>query len=105
MVVVVPWKLFEDKARADDLSVRREREVPLGHVLFGLKLMAVATRTDQDDVLFEIEGGKMPLAVVHMIWRKETDPRRAAARLFRSWGEWARETMLPDHLDFECPDR
>ena len=31
----------------------------------GRKLMAVRTRTDQDDVLFEIEGGKMPLGVVH----------------------------------------
>jgi hypothetical protein len=104
MEVVVPRKLLEDKARADGLSVRPRKKFH-GPCLMWPKVDGCPIRTDQDDVLFEIEGGKMPLAVVHKTWGKETDPRSAAARLFRSWDEWARETMLPDHLGFECADR
>ena len=35
-------------------------------------------------MLFEIEGGEMCLAVVHMTWRKESDPRWPDTKLFQS---------------------
>jgi hypothetical protein len=60
-----PWRVIEDSPeiqnRADALSARLASEVPPKHVLYGLKVRAVATRIDRDDVLFEVEGGEMPL--------------------------------------------
>ena len=50
-------------------------------------------------MLFEVEGGEMPLAVVHMTWQKETDPRWPTTKLFQSWEQWARDEMLPAHED------
>lgn len=73
---------------------------PQGHVLYGLKAKAVATRRDQDEVLFELEGGTARLAVVHMTWKKETDPRWPATDLFDSWDQWVRENMIPAHDDY-----
>ena len=87
--------------RADRLSARLESELPEEHVLHGLKVRAVATRIDRDDVLFEIEGSEMPLAVVHMTWRKETNPHWPHTRLFPSWNDWVANEMLPAHDGFE----
>lgn len=73
-----PWRVMDDSSespnRADRLSARFQSEIPEEHLLHGLRLRAVAIRIDRDDVLFEIAGGNMPLAVVHMTWRKETNP-------------------------------
>jgi hypothetical protein len=65
-----------ESERSALLSARLVYEVPAKHVLHGLKANAVATRIGMDDVLFEVSGGEMPLAVVHLTWRKEkeTDP-------------------------------
>jgi hypothetical protein len=82
--MLIPWRIIEDspdiKNRAQRLSDELESEVPPKHVLHGLEAKAVATRIDRDDVLFEIEGGQMPLAVVHMTWRKETDPMQESRK-------------------------
>ena len=85
---------------ANRLSARLESELPEEHVLHGLNVRAVATRIDRDDVLFEIEGGQMLLAMVHMTWRKERDPRWPQTKLFQSWEEWVRNQMLPAHEEY-----
>lgn len=46
-------------------------------------------------MLFEIEGGDMRFAVVHMTWRKESDPAWPDTNLFQSWDDWVRDEMLP----------
>jgi hypothetical protein len=51
-------------------------------------------------VLFEIESGEMRLAVVHMTWRKESDPRWPDTRLFQSWDDWVRDEMLLAHEEY-----
>jgi hypothetical protein len=60
--ILTPWRVIEDspeiKNRAEFLSARLASEVPLKHVPHGLKVRAVATRIDRDDVLFEVEGGE-----------------------------------------------
>ena len=96
-----PWQVIETspKNRSALLSARLEQELPTGHVLKGLRATAVATRVDQDDVLFEIEGGELPLAVVHMTCGKETDPRWPLTKLFPSWEHWVLEDMRPAHKD------
>ena len=101
---LTPWRIIEDSPEMQDrvgrLSARLQSEVPEKHVLHGLKVRAVATRVDQDDVLFEIEGGDMPLAVVHMTWREETDPQWPSTKLFQSWDDWVRDEMLTAHLEY-----
>ena len=56
---MTPWRIIEDsyenQNRAGRLSERLQSEVPEKHVLHGLKVRAIATRIDRDDVLFEIE--------------------------------------------------
>jgi hypothetical protein len=100
--ILAPWRAIEasPEENAEAMSARLVAEIPPGHVLHGLKATAVATRLDRDDVLFQIEGAKMPLAVVHMTWRKETDPRWPRTRLFESWDQWVREEMLPAYQEY-----
>lgn len=99
--ILAPWKAIEaSEERSELLSAELETGLPQKHVLHGLKVTAVAARVDRDDVLFEVVGSEMPLAVVHMTWRKETDPRWPSTKLFRSWEHWVQEDMQPAHEDY-----
>jgi hypothetical protein len=102
--VLTPWRIIEgtpeDQNRAEKLSSRLVSELPPKHALWGLKARAVATRIDRDDVLFEVEAGETPLAVVHMTWQKETDPGWPSTKRFQSWEHWVRDEMLPAHEDY-----
>jgi hypothetical protein len=100
--ILTPWKSIEGSPenQSEILSARLQREVPPKHVLHGLKVNAIAIRIDKDDVLFEVAGGEMPLAVVHMTWRKETNSRWPSTKLFRSWEHWVRENMQPAHEEY-----
>ena len=102
--ILTPWQVIRDtpeiKNRAEQLSGRLQSDLPPNHVLSGLAARAVATRMDCDDVLFEIDGAEMALAVVHMTWRKEADPRWPSTRLFQSWEQWVRDEMLPAHEEY-----
>ena len=97
--ILPPWAVLPDD-RAAALTARLHRELPRGHGLYGMRLRAVASRMDQDEVLFELEGSPMRLAVVHMTWRVETDPHWPSTTLFRDWQEWAAQDMYPNHHDF-----
>ena len=100
--ILTPWRILSDSSekRAELLSAELSSEVFPKRALYGLRARAVAARIDRDDVLFEIEGGEMPLAVVHLSWRKEPDPRWPATRFFASWELWARDEMLPAHEEY-----
>ena len=102
--IVSPWKRIEDspeiKNQTEHLSARLKEDLPQKHVLQGLKVRAVALRVDRDNVLFEIEGHKMPLAVVHMTWRNETDPGWPVTKFYQTWEQWVREDMLPAHNEY-----
>ena len=47
----------------------------------------------------------MPLAVVHMTWRKETDPRWPNTRLFENWEQWVHEEMIPSHEAYRSSEK
>jgi hypothetical protein len=102
--MLMPWRILHDtseiKNRAEQLSARLQSDLPPNHVLNGLGARAIATRVDCDDVLFETESAEMPLAVVHMTWRKETDTSWPRTKLFRNWQEWVRDEMVPAHDDY-----
>ena len=96
-----PWEAIETSGkRAQRFSAQLETTLPLTHVLHGLAVAAVAARIDRDDVLFEVVGGEMPLVVVHLTAKKETDPRWPSTRFFRSWEDWVQEDMRPTHEDY-----
>lgn len=88
--MLTSYQIIEDspdsRNGAERLADELKSEVPPKHALYGLKARAVATRIDRDDVVFEIEGGRVPLAVVHMTWRKETDPLLAKDETLRELG-------------------
>jgi len=98
--LLTPWHLLSDR-RAKILSAELASEIRPLHPLHGLSAKAVAARTDRDDVLFEVAGGDAPLAVVHLTWRKETDPRWPSVKFFGSWDHWVHDEMLLDHEGFE----
>jgi hypothetical protein len=91
-----PWHAVTPEGRAK-LDAQVVRELPLGHVLTGRTLTAVAARSDQDDVLFEVAG--VGYAVVHLTWsgRRETSPEWPRAEVFTSIEEWRYRVMQRDH--------
>jgi hypothetical protein len=103
--ILTPWRIITDSSEkgAELFSAELSSELFPKHALYGLKARAVAARIDRDDVLFEIEGGDMPLVVVHLTWRKESDPRWPATRFFASWELWASDEMLPAHEEYRSP--
>ena len=103
--ILIPWRIITDapEKKGELLTVELSSELSPKHVLYGLAARAVAARIDRDDVLFEIEGSDMPLAVVHLTWRKESDPPWPITRFFASWERWVREEMLPTHEEYSLP--
>ena len=84
-----PQKLLNDELH---------REVPEGHVLYGLEteVVAVCTVTHKDFV-FVTDDESKPMAIVHLTWSLETDPRWPRTQTFpslealemeiRKWGD------------------
>jgi hypothetical protein len=100
--ILIPWRVITDTSEksAEVLAAELSSELVPKHVLYGLTASAMAARIDRDDVLFEIEGADMALAVVHLTWRKESDLRWPATRFFASWEQWVRDEMLPAHQQY-----
>jgi hypothetical protein len=82
------WVSVEDSGQRSGLERELVAEIPSGHVLAGKKARAIARRVDQDDVLFEVEGGGC--AVVHLTWAGRQDQPRDWPRttVFESLGDW-----------------
>lgn len=91
-----PWQRLE--GTGDELVTELWREVPSGHVLQGLSAVAVALRSDCDEVLFVTNDPMAPLAVVHLTWAgpKESDPRWPLTTLYKDWHDWVKRCLLPD---------
>ena len=73
------------------------QELPAQHILKGISVRAIARRLDHDDVLFELSGHVKPLAVVQLLYRRETDSQLPWTVLFDSWEDWVENCMEPDH--------
>jgi hypothetical protein len=98
---LLPWRIISDSLNVERLSAELMSELSPNHSLYGVKARAVANRIDRDDVLFTIDSGRAPLAVVHLTWRKESDPRWPSARLFATWEEWVHDEMLPANEEYK----
>jgi hypothetical protein len=71
-----------------NLEEELRREVPPGHALHGVLVRAVARRDDEDTVLFVTTREDAPLALVHLTYRAEADPRWPAVDLLPSIDAW-----------------
>ena len=73
-----PWEAV-DAAQRESAERELIRELAPGHRLYGCEHRCVAARGDCDDVLFIVDGEA--LAIVHLTWSRERDPRWPSARL------------------------
>ena len=84
------------------LEAELEKEVNVGHPLFGQKAISIGRRGDCDDVLFFLPENPFPLAVIHLTWagRREKSPEWPHTILYSSLDDWVERCMKPDHLEF-----
>ena len=93
-----PWGPIEDSEVARALEAELAREMSPGHPLYQVPVVAVGTRSDTDDVLFQLRDGSARVAVVHLTWRRAADtPPWPVVSFFESEGVWAATGMWQDH--------
>jgi hypothetical protein len=64
------------------------RELHRTHILFGLRVVALAKRLDRDNYIFQLDDGR--IAEVHLTYAVETMPNWPQTLLFDSRGLWER---------------
>jgi hypothetical protein len=98
-----PWEPL--KHPVEGLVRELQRELTEQHVLYGVPVIPLARRADQDDVLFATGDPSKPLAVVHLTWRGSTeiDPRWPITTTYRGWQDWIEHGLLPDHREYSGP--
>jgi len=63
-----------DADAARKLEAELRRETPLGHVLHGQAMHAIARCETSDDVLYRSESDTDAVFLIHLTWSVETDP-------------------------------
>jgi hypothetical protein len=88
-----PWEPVTDSGKT--LLGELRRELPAGHVLSGIPVVAIARRTDCDDVLFVTADPSKPIAVVHLAWSgwAGPDPRWPSTMLYEGWQDWIERSV------------
>jgi hypothetical protein len=94
-----PW-YFDLSGLEQELA----REVSEEHSLFGVAAVAVARRSDNDDVLFVLPTHDPLLAVVHLTWSRESSGRWPSTRFYSSVRQFVSERMEPDHIEWLGPE-
>lgn len=97
LVWLEPWESADDSA---DVLVRElRRELFEEHILFSVPVVAVARRSNSDDVLFATTEQSKALAVVHLTWSGGTEPNPLwpHTTLYSDWQDWINRCQIPDH--------
>jgi hypothetical protein len=97
--LVKPW---EPVGNSGEGFVRElQNEMSPEHILYGVPVVAVACRIDNDDVLFATADPSKPLALVHLVWQgREFRAAWPWTAIYQSWQEWIDHCLLPTHLDY-----
>jgi hypothetical protein len=97
IVWLEPWAPIEQPDRREAMQAELRVELCAPHALYGLSVVALARRDDQDDVLFELAEGRV--AVLHLTWSRkpERDPRWPRTTMSLSLAGWAEDRMRPLH--------
>lgn len=95
-----PWE--EVTAYGEQISEELKKEVREDGILYRKEAVAIVRRKDCDDVLFDIQGMKEKLAVIHLTWSGKKDPNSGwpFTTLFSDLESWKTECMIPDHEDY-----
>ena len=93
---LTPWY----PSSASHLLVELQRELSVGHTLYGLPVRVVAQRQDCDDVLFELCDETGRFVVVHLSYSAEIEPNWPKTEMFASFRAFAEKRMRLDHLEF-----
>lgn len=80
---------------AFDKELASELELNLKHPLRNVKALSIARDGRRDEFLFQLQGYKAPLAMVHLTWAKETRPDWPSFELFQSFEEWREYLKVP----------
>lgn len=94
-----PWYTV-DPEEALRLEQELDRELPVGHILSGKGVVAIAMRKDQDDVLYQLVGPDS-VAVVHLTYSQETMPAFPKTEIFPTLERFFSERMAIDCLEWE----
>lgn len=103
-----PWYSIADIPDHSSATVwELQRELTVGHQLYGLPVRAIARRQDCDDVLFQIDDGTGRVAVVHLTWKQggREQPPWPATAIYPSMQVWVTEGMKPDNDEFISDDQ
>jgi hypothetical protein len=92
-----PWMPIERPEEREAIQAELHSELGASHPLFGLSVVALARRYDQDDVLFELADSRV--AEVHLTWSHtpERDQHWPRTAIFASAAVWMEERMRPLH--------
>ena len=95
-----PWRALIS-SEADAILREIRTELSPGHPLHGVNLTAIATSRRADDVLFQLDDGRV--CQVHLTWRMSADkPPWPRHQMFSTLEDWVTEVMVPDHEDYGC---
>jgi hypothetical protein len=94
-----PW--FEVTG-PDNAPDELKRETCQGHPLHGVAVRVVARRQDCDDVLFELLDGSNRVAVAHLSYQREHDPKWPECHMYTNLADWIDNCMNPDNADWSC---
>jgi hypothetical protein len=103
MTWLEPWySIADQRDQADGMARELQRELALGHPLFGVPVEAVGRRCDCDDVVFRLLDGSGRFAVVHLTWIHSPPDRPPYpwTTIFESCDKWIAECMLSDHKQY-----
>lgn len=93
-----PWRWAADCAETLERELRRQ--VGRRHRLHGKLAVALARRTDIDQVLFAVEDAAAPFAIAGLDWQDE-GPKlsdwQPATQVYATLGEWFHRCVEPDH--------
>jgi hypothetical protein len=91
-----PWKAVNDQSHG---VAELNREISAGHVLTGVPFESIGFRQDCDDVAFRLLDGSGRIAVVHLTFQIEHDPKWPFTELFASLEEFVTRIQA-DHDEF-----
>lgn len=92
-----PWEAIG--TLGESFTKELQKELSLGHPLYGFPAMAIGHRIDCDDVLFLL--GDNTLAVVHLTWSgKQAHPGYPRSELYSSVAAFVENRMRPDAKEY-----
>lgn len=87
----------------ESLNEELHREIPPGHLLYGLTTTVVAVCTvTHKDFIFATNDPVQPIALVHLMGTKGTTPKWPYTTVFRTLDEWTAE-MKEWNAEFPGP--